>query len=207
MRSFLSSILAFLAIGTVLTPETASALEIFANGGVGNAGVTIGSETAISTGLAQGFTVGPTNTNNLLTSITLALETNPLQTNLDKLVFALYSSSASLPNAEIARFASVPNGGWGTGVAAEYTFNFASGTQELSLNTSYWIVATYENLTYTHDLDAGHELARLESWSASFREKRCGHRLPGHRQQGPWLRRLVDQPRQQVPEHPCQRRA
>jgi hypothetical protein len=149
MRScLLRSISAALTILVSLTVSPATALEVFGNSGISSDGVQIGGTTPITTAVAMGFTFGTGNTFTQLESITLALNVTPAGPNLDKFIFALYSSSGSLPDTEVARFSSTPVGGFIANAQA-YTFNYASGITNLSPSTSYWIVATYENQTYT----------------------------------------------------------
>lgn len=139
-----------------LTASQATALEVFSNSGTGvNIGPgarQIGGPTPISTGAAQGFTFGTGNAFTQIESITLGLNVTPGSPNISQLVFALYSNSSSLPGTEITRFSSTPVGGFLSGQQL-YTFNYQSGTLNLSPNTSYWIVATYVNQVYTPALN------------------------------------------------------
>lgn len=147
MRSYFRSVFVALATLAFLTVSQANAVEVFGNTGISSDGVQIGGTTPLTTAVAQGFTFGTGNPINQVESIQLALNVTPLSPNLDKLIFALYSNSDSLPGSEITRFNATPVGGFVTG-AQLYTFNYLSGTQFLSASTSYWIVATYENQTY-----------------------------------------------------------
>lgn len=149
MRSCLfRSIGAALTVLVSLTASPAKALEVFGNSGISSDGVQIGGTTPITTAVGMGFTFGTGNTFTQIESITLALNVTPSGPNLDQFIFALYSSSGSLPDAEVARFSSTPVGGFIANAQA-YTFNYASGITNLTPSTSYWIVATYVDQVYT----------------------------------------------------------
>lgn len=151
MHSYHRSILAALAVLALMTASQATAVEILGNRGLSSQGTQIGGENPPATGVAQRFTFGSSNPQNLLDSIQLGLVVKPASSNLDKLIFAIYSNDGSndLPGSEFARFSSTPVGGFIDDNVHLYTFNFASGTQTLTANTSYWIVATYVNQSYT----------------------------------------------------------
>lgn len=156
MRSSLRTLLAALAVVFVLHSERADALEVFGNitqpTPLDNSGLNVewpNSGTAYTI-LAQGFRF--TGSNQTLTGVRLGLNVDTGSINAtNKIVISLYGSTTDgggfqRPGTLIGQFnADSPSPAYSNGTNTVYTFNYAgtSGTEILTQNTNYWVVASF----------------------------------------------------------------
>jgi hypothetical protein len=156
MRSALRTLLAALAVAIVVPSEKAAALEVFGNitqptpldnGGLDVFWPTVGSAYGV---LAQGFRF--TGANQTLTAVRLGLNVDAATINpTDKIVISLYGSTTGtggiqVPGTLIGQFnADSPSPAYSQDTDTVYTFNYAgtSGTEILTPNTNYWVVASF----------------------------------------------------------------
>lgn len=127
-------LIAFALLATLSAP--ASALEIFGNTGLGNAGRNLGDD---YDQLAQGFTVGSTPYE--LSSVDIGLRITGTAPTSSQIFISLYTNNGSNnPGTLIGSFNTAsPSPSFVLNDNGVYRFNY-TGSTTLAANTTYWIV-------------------------------------------------------------------
>jgi|JI10StandDraft_1071094.scaffolds.fasta_scaffold07677_2 hypothetical protein len=133
-----ASLLTMTFLAALSAPATA--LEIFGNTGLGNAGRQLGSEPLTQYNqLAQGFTMGSTAYD--LSAVDLGLNFGATVPTSSQIIVSLFSDNGSdLPGSSIGTFNTAsPTPTFTASGFQAYRFNY-TGTTTLTTGTKYWIV-------------------------------------------------------------------